>query len=131
MKEMRVGAIPDKTADMAGFLEESLEELECPMKISMKMLIAFDEIFSNIVNYSGAKEIWLQVLVEDGNLIVRFVDDGKAYNPLEHEDPDTTLSLEDREIGGLGIFMVKKTMDDVQYAYQDGQNMLSLIKALA
>lgn len=61
---------------------------------------------------------------------ITFSDSGKPYNPLEKPDPDVTLSAEERSIGGLGIFMVKKSMDDMRYEYKDGQNILTITKRL-
>ena len=60
-----------------------------------------------------------------------FIDSGVPYNPLKKDDPDTTLSAEDRKIGGLGIFLVKKSMDDMRYEFKDGKNILTLVKKLA
>lgn len=106
-----------------------MAQAEVPVKIAMKMNVAVDEIYSNIQHYSGATKATVECTVEDNRIMLVFTDNGSPYNPLDKEDPDTTLSAEEREIGGLGIFMVKKTMDDVTYEYSTGFNRLTLKKS--
>ena len=115
---------------VAEFMETEMEKLEVSPKISMKLLIAIDEIYSNIVRYSGATEANVSISKEENTLKLKFKDNGKQYNPLEAEEPDITASAEDRKIGGLGIFMVKKMLDDVAYEYVDNINILTLTKKL-
>lgn len=110
------------------FVEGVLTEAEVPLKVVMKMNIAVDEIYSNIILYSGASQAEIECCVHDNHVTLVFTDDGKPYNPLEADEPDTGLAAEDREIGGLGIFMVKKSMDNVTYAYRDERNVLTLDK---
>lgn len=112
------------------FVEDTLERAGVPRLIIAKMNIAVDEIFSNIIQYSGAGEADLQCGVRDGKIRLVFTDDGKPYDPTQQADPDTTVSAEEREIGGLGIFMVKRSMDSVVYAYRDGRNILTLTKTI-
>ena len=112
---------------LADFVEEHLEQFEVPMKISTKLMVAVDEIYSNIVHYSGASQAKVQILKEADTLRLIFRDNGKPYNPLDAEEPDVTAAAEDRTIGGLGIFMVRKMMDNVEYMYKDGQNVLTLM----
>ena len=119
----------DTMGAVASFVEETLEGAEVPMKIAAKMNIAADEIYSNIRRYSGATEARIECAVSGNSVTLVFVDNGSPYNPLDKEDPDTTLSADEREIGGLGIFMVKKTMDDVSYEYSEGTNRLTLKKS--
>ena len=90
--------------------------------------IAADEIFSNIARYSGAASARVDCEVMDGQAVIRFVDDGKPYDPTAQPEPDITLSAEEREIGGLGIFLVKKSMDRFSYEYAHGQNILTMEK---
>lgn len=111
------------------FVENVLTEADVPLKVVMKMNIVVDEIFSNIIQYSGASQAEIECCVHDHHVTLVFTDNGSPYNPLEAEEPDTALAAEDRKIGGLGIFMVKKTMDHVTYAYRDGLNELVLDKA--
>ena len=90
--------------------------------------MAVDEIFSNIARYSGAAVATLGCAAEEGRATLRFSDNGRPYDPTGNPDPDTALSAEERDIGGLGIFMVKKLMDEVTYEYADGLNILTLVK---
>ncbi len=126
------------------FLEETLEEVGCDMKQTMQLTVALEEIFVNIAHYAYAKtdsagniipdtgsgQVSLTLVAENGKVALKFEDEGVPYNPLEKDDPDVTLSVEEREIGGLGIFMVKKSMDDMYYEYKDGKNILTLMKKL-
>ena len=118
----------DNMQDVLSFVEKTLAEAEVPKKIAVKMNIAADEIYSNIRLYSGATKAELECTVSENSITLVFVDNGSPYNPMDKEDPDTTLSADEREIGGLGIFMVKKTMDDVAYEYSEGMNRLTLKK---
>ncbi|WP_334300750.1 ATP-binding protein [Blautia sp. MSJ-9] len=117
------------------FVNSILEKNECSMKVQMEIDIVIDEIFSNIAYYAyapGSGEATVQVEIEDSpkRLELVFIDRGIPYNPLENKDPDVTLDIEERKIGGLGIFLVKEMMDEVLYEYVDGQNILKLIKDL-
>ena len=115
---------------VAEFMETEMEKFEISPKVSMKMLIAIDEIYSNIVRYSGATEAIVSIKKSDNTLKLQFKDNGKPYNPLDSKEPDITASAEDRSIGGLGIFMVKKMLDKVEYKYVDNYNILTLTKNL-
>ena len=115
---------------VAEFMETEMEKFEISPKISMKMLIAIDEIYSNIVRYSGATEARVSINKIGNTLNLQFKDNGKPYNPLDSKEPDITASAEDRSIGGLGIFMVKKMLDKVEYKYVDNYNILTLTKNL-
>ncbi len=110
------------------FVESYLEENEVSMKVVMQMNIAIDEIYSNIQRYSGASKAKVECEITERAIMLRFTDNGKAYDPTEQKEPDITLSAEEREIGGLGIFMVKKSMDKVEYARLDNENVLTLTK---
>ena len=115
------------------FVETELEKLDCPMGITMKMSVAIDEIFSNIVYYayeggSGPATVTLRPQTEPRAVTLVFEDEGVPYNPLAKPDPDVTLSAEERSVGGLGILIVKKFMDDMSYEYKKGKNTLSLYK---
>ena len=133
MAEITLAAVVENIEAVTDFVTEQLDALGCSMKMQMQFSIAVDEIFSNISRYAypaGTGEATVQVASrnEGKEIVVTFIDQGIPYNPLEKEDPDTTLSAEERPIGGLGIFMVKKSMDDMAYRYEDGKNILSLIK---
>lgn len=130
MKKISMTPSLDKIEDATAFFEDMLLEAGASMKIIAQVNVAVDEIFSNIVHYSGATSVTLGCKVTENQISLRFSDNGRSYNPIEVEDPDITLSAEDREIGGLGIFMVKKMMDEISYEYIDGLNILTLNKRL-
>ena len=112
------------------FAESLTEKLAVVPKIANKVSIAVDEIYSNIIKYSGADLATVSYEIKDGKLYMTFTDDGIPYNPLEAEEPDVTLSAEERKIGGLGIFMIKKMTESMEYTYKDDKNILKLIIAL-
>ena len=131
MEEASVEDIPAVTE----FVETELRKLGCPRKVITQLAIAIDEIYSNIVKYGypdkkGPVTVRLIEKEEPHNIYLRFSDEGVPYNPLTETDPDTSLPLEEREMGGLGIFMVKKSMDDIRYKYEKGQNVLTIMKNL-
>jgi anti-sigma regulatory factor (Ser/Thr protein kinase) len=132
---MTIAAAVENIDVVTDFVSEQLEAFDCPMKAQMQISIAIDELFGNIAHYAygdqtGEATIRVELTQEPRAAVITFIDSGVPYNPLAKEDPDTTLSAEDRQIGGLGIFMVKKSMDEVTYAYKDGQNMLTIRKNL-
>ena len=120
----------ETVSQIAAFVEEEMEKLEISPKISMKLMIAVDEIYSNIIRYSGASEATIKIEKTEKELHLWFIDNGKPYNPLDAEEPDITKSSEDRKIGGLGIFMVRKMLNNVEYKYIDGKNILKLTKVI-
>ena len=135
MKEWTLAATIEHIEPLTDQINEQLEALNCPMKARMQIDIAIDEIFSNIATYAYAPEtgeatVRLEVTEDPRSVEITFMDRGAPYDPLRQPDPDTGLSAEDRPVGGLGIFMVKKSMDEVTYRYQDGQNTLSIRKYL-
>ena len=135
MKELELEAKVENLSEVVRFVDEQLEAADCPMKIQMQIDIAVEEIFVNIANYAYAPEIGtatvrVEVLGDPPAVDITFIDKGIPYDPLAKADPDVTLSAEERQIGGLGIFMVKKSMDDVKYAYLDGHNILTIKKGL-
>ena len=135
MKEIVIDALTDNLPQVISFVDEQLEAADCPMKIQMQIDIAVEEIFVNIAHYAYAPEVGTATVRVDISgeplaVEITFIDSGVPYDPLEKADPDVTLSAEERQIGGLGIFMVKKTMDDVKYEYLDRQNILTLRKGL-
>ena len=117
------------------FVDERLEEAGCSMKAQMQIDVAVEEIFVNIASYAYAPGTGDAVvcveLPEDGRAVtISFTDRGKAYDPLSRDDPDISLPAEQRDVGGLGILMTKKLMDEVSYEYKDGQNILTMKKNL-
>ena len=129
---------PAKTSalpDILGFVEETLEGFECPIKTQMAVCVAIEEVFVNIAHYAyggGDGDVTLGISFDEAAQTVTFrmADKGIPFDPLKKPDPDITLSAEDREIGGLGIFITKKTMDSVTYAYENGENILTMIKKI-
>lgn len=135
MKELTIEAKTSNIEAVTDFVNEQLEALDCPMKAQMQIDIAIDELFSNIAHYAynpeiGQATVRVEVIEDPLAVTITFIDNGVPYDPLAKADPDTTLSAEEREIGGLGIYMVKKSMDDITYEYRDGQNILAIKKNL-
>ena len=132
MAKITVDANRESIPQVAAFVERELENYSCPMKALAQINIAVDEIYSNIVNYAyGGGVGKASVAVEsagENSVRVTFEDSGVPYDPLAKPDPDVTLSAEERKIGGLGIFIVKKTMDSMEYKYEDGKNVLAIVK---
>ena len=113
------------------FVDSFLDKYGCPMNTQMKIDLSVEEIYVNIANYAyggGKGDAQISIENNDGNVKIVFSDSGTPYNPLEKPDPDTTLSSEERQIGGLGVFLVKKNMDDVTYEHKNGKNVLTMIK---
>ena len=136
MKELTIAATVENIETVTDFVNEQLEALDCPMKAQMQIDIAIDELFSNIAHYAynpevGDATVRVEVTEDSLAVVITFIDKGVPYDPLAKDDPDTTLSAEDRKIGGLGIYMVKKSMDDITYEYKDGQNILKIKKKLS
>ena len=133
MEKLDILAKTENLDTVIDFVNKHLEGVECPMKIQMQIDVAVEEIFVNIANYAygtGEGPATVRINVDNQNKIVdiTFIDNGVPYDPLAKEDPDITLSAQERQIGGLGIFMVKKSMDDVSYEYKDGKNRLTIKK---
>ena len=133
MKELTIAATVGNIEAVTDFVNEQLEALECPMKAQMQIDIAIDELFGNIAHYAynpdvGDATVRVEVIDNPLAVVITFIDNGVPYDPLAKADPDITLSADEREIGGLGNFMVKKTMDDITYEYKDGQNILRIRK---
>ena len=133
MKELTVEAAVENIEVVTLFVNEELEKMECPLKALTQIDIAIEEIFVNIAHYAypdGTGDALIEIEPDEsaGSVRITFIDQGKPYDPLQNEDPDITLSAEDRPIGGLGIFMVKKSMDEVSYEYKDSKNQLTIRK---
>ena len=133
MKELTIEATPENVDTVIEFVDAQLEEYGCGMKEQMAIDVAIDELFANIAHYAynpevGYATVRVEVQEEPLSVEVTFIDNGKQYDPLAKADPDTTLSIEDRPIGGMGILIVKKSMDAVNYEYKDGKNILTIKK---
>jgi anti-sigma regulatory factor (Ser/Thr protein kinase) len=127
--EKRFAVVPDKEslAKASDFLDCCAEDYAIPLRTGYSLKVVTDEIFSNIVYYSGAENAGILFRNDTDTITLVFEDDGMPYNPLEAEDPDVTASAEERSIGGLGLFMVKKMAEDVRYEYTAGKNRLTVI----
>ncbi|MDO4815796.1 MAG: SpoIIE family protein phosphatase [Bacillota bacterium] len=135
MKELTVEATIENIETVTEFVDGQLEALGCGMKAETQINIAIDELFSNIARYAynpdvGSATVRVEVEEDPMAVIITFIDNGMPYDPLKSMDPDTNLPAEDREVGGLGIFIVKKTMDEVTYEYKDGKNILKIKKEI-
>ena len=135
MRELTIEATLDNLDKVLAFVDGQLEELDCPMKSQMQIDVAVEEIFVNIASYAynpgiGSATVRFEATQDPPLVTITFIDRGIPYDPLQKDDPDVTLSAEERSIGGLGIFMVKKAMDDMRYVYRDEQNILSISKSI-
>lgn len=133
MKDLTIDAKVDNLDRVLTFVDEQLEKAGCSIGLQTQIDIAVEEVFVNIAQYAYDPNIGpatISVESTSNPLTVRltFMDQGTPYNPLAKEDPDITQSAEERPIGGLGIYMVKNIMDDVQYEYKDGQNVFTITK---
>lgn len=133
MKEITLSAIVSNVEKVTSLINEELERVGCPISIQSQIDIAIDELFSNIANYAynpniGDATIKYDVTSDGHSATIVFVDSGKPYNPLKKDDPNVKADINDRGIGGLGIFMVKKSMDDITYEYKDNKNILTIKK---
>ena len=133
MKEWIFDAAVENIPRVTDLINAELDALGCPMKAQMQLDVAIDELFSNIAFYAyapGTGKVTLRLEAETSPraVTITFIDSGMPYDPLAADDPDTELSADKRDIGGLGVFLVKKTMDAVRYEYRDGQNVLSIRK---
>ena len=135
MAELTIRANLNNLNDVMTFVDAELEKLDCPMKAQMQIDVAVEELFVNIARYAyapaeGDVVIRMEATSEPRAVAITFIDHGVPYDPLAKPDPDVTLSAEERQIGGLGIFMVKKSMDAMEYRYADERNILTIRKAL-
>ncbi|MBQ9482944.1 MAG: ATP-binding protein [Ruminiclostridium sp.] len=135
IKELETEASVEKLDDVTAFIDAQLEAAECPMRTQMQIELAVEEIFVNIANYAyapGTGNAVIRVGISDEPCVaeITFIDRGMQYDPLAKEDPDITLPAHERSIGGLGIFLTKKTMDELSYEYRDGMNIFTMKKSL-
>ena len=133
MKTLNIEAKISNLGKVLAFIDQELENAGCGMKAAMQINIAVEELFVNVAHYAyapGTGEIEISIRIIDDPKMAEIVlsDTGIPYDPLAKEDPDVTLSAERRKIGGLGIFMVKKSMDLMTYEYKDGHNIVTISK---
>lgn len=132
-KELETEAAAEQLDEVQAFVDAHLEAAGCPLKTQMQIDIVVEEIFINIASYAyapgkGNATVRVETTASPRGVVLTFFDSGRPYDPLAREDPDITLPAEERQIGGLGIFITKKTMDEVRYEYRDGQNILTMRK---
>ena len=135
MKELKVEAKDENLSEVLGFLDGELEAIDCPLKIQMQLDVAVEELYVNIAHYAYAPEtgkaiIGIETGLDPARITIVFKDCGKPFDPTAKADPDITLSAQERQIGGLGIYMAKKAVDEMKYEYVDGQNILTLSRVL-
>ncbi|KZX10305.1 ATP-binding protein [Methanobrevibacter curvatus] len=119
------------------FINSKLKYYELLPKFQMQLELVIEEIFINIVKYahmedSSENKIVIYSLFDEESsvLTIKFVDKGIPFNPLKEEDPDLNADIENRKIGGLGLFLVKKNTDELEYKYKKGKNILTFKKSL-
>ena len=141
VKELTVEAVTENLGRVLDFLNSRLSELGCSPRAKMQIEVALEEIFVNVASYAyagdsgeGRQRGEVTIRVEDSkeplSVEVTISDNGIPFDPLARDDPDVTLTAEERRIGGLGIYMVKKSMDHVRYECRDGRNILTFRKDL-
>lgn len=135
MQEIKVAARLEMFNEVLDFVVDNLERIDASPKVISQFAIVVDEIFVNIASYAygdeeGEAVITYQLETDPKRVILQFRDKGKPFNPLDKPDPDITLSADERQIGGLGIFIVKKAMDEVEYQYKENHNILTIVKNL-
>ncbi|MCR4584491.1 MAG: ATP-binding protein [Lachnospiraceae bacterium] len=135
MQELEIEAKDENLDTVLDMVNGQMEEMGFLPKTMIRMAVAVEEIFVNISHYAygdktGSAKIIVESSEEPKGVFITFIDSGIPYDPLEKEDPDITLSAEERQIGGLGIYMVKQTVDDIVYRYEDGKNILRIFKGV-
>lgn len=131
MSRLHFQPIKDQDSQILEEILKSPEISSCNKDVAMKLKLACEEIVVNVTSYAypEGSDGFLDVYIrKDDRIVIRFEDGGVPFNPLEHEDPDTTLSWDERPIGGLGIFLVRSMMDDVRYTYENQKNVLTIEK---
>ena len=133
MNELTLDAVIENLDRVLAFVDERLEAVDCPPRAQMQIDVAVEELFVNIAHYAytpgtGSAIIRVETESDPSAVVITLIDSGVPYDPVAREDPDVTLSAEERQIGGLGIYMVKKSMDSMDYERRDGQNVLRIRK---
>jgi serine/threonine-protein kinase RsbW len=108
-------------------IEIWLTDSGVPIEQVARLMVVFDELLSNIVNHGGGT-IELRIGISDGVFDATIADDGPPFDPLARAAPDTSLGIDERAVGGLGIHLVREMMDDVAYSRENGRNLLKLTK---
>lgn len=135
MKQITVPAEIENLRKVLDFFNKEFETLKYDIKSRLQLELAIEEIYVNIANYAYGSEggeiiICFNLEKNPLKILVQFIDCGNSFNPLEYEEPDTSAKIENRKIGGLGIFLVKNNVDYIDYEYRDGKNILTISKNL-
>ena len=135
MSEITVKATLEQMGDVMTFVDAALEEMGCSMRAQMQIDVAMDELFGNVARYAyapGEGDVTVGFELDEATRTaqITLTDSGVPFNPLKAAEPDLTASAEDRPIGGLGIFLVRKTMDSLEYRYENGKNILTIRKKI-
>lgn len=133
MKELTLLATLEATDEVLAFVDEQMESYHCDPSIQLPIDVAVEELYVNIAHYAyrpdkGPATVRVDVEPDPLTVIITFLDEGMPYDPLSKSDPDFSLPVEARPIGGLGIYMVKNSMDAVEYRYENGRNILTIRK---
>ena len=134
MIEREFNAKVDELPNVISFVESELEKYGFSLKIILQFNLVVEELFVNIASYaykeneSGKCKIIIEYDKKKQEVKISFEDNGIKFNPLEKEDPDTNTEIQDMQIGGLGIYIVKESMDNVEYKYENNKNILILNK---
>ncbi len=134
-KEITVAAVVERLKTVIQFLDEILRKQECPASLRMKLEVVLEEMFVNVASYAYPDEpgectvmVETETICDRTTVTITVKDKGTRFNPMEKENPDITLPLEERPVGGLGIYMTRQTMDQMQYHYENGENILTMTK---
>ena len=135
MKEITLQATIETISVVTAFIDEALEAIGCPVKVQMQIDVAMDELFGNIARYAyapGQGDATVRFDFDEAarTIVITLIDGGIPFDPLSAETPDISRSAQERQIGGLGIFLVRKTMDGMDYSYRDGKNILTFRKRI-
>lgn len=124
---------PEQLALLYDFLEQQASNCGFDAALLMQIKLAMDEAVTNVIQYAypGSEgDICIDMGCDNGQLKIVITDNGIQFNPLEKQEPDITLSLDERPIGGLGVFLVKQLMTDVRYDRSEGKNILTMTKEI-
>lgn len=134
IKRFVIGNQIGELSSLAGKIDDLAEEWELPQALAMNINLVIEEAVSNIIFYAfndkDKHEIRITISLENSRLTIKITDDGIPFNPLKQQQPDITLSAEERPIGGLGIFLISQIMDNMHYSRQKNQNILTLNKSI-